>query len=71
MAVWSLALMVIGMLLLGLIPVFAPALARVSPLRLVNLFVDQPLDDLVLAAGVTVPLALTSSAFTATALTPL
>ena len=34
------------MLLLGLIPVFAPALARVSPLRLVNLFVDQPLAEI-------------------------
>ncbi len=51
-AVWSLALMAIGMVLLGLIDVFAPWLAVFSPLRIVNLFADPPLSDLVLAAGV-------------------
>jgi MFS family permease len=51
-AVWSLVLMAIGMVLLGFIDVFAPWLAVVSPLRIVNLFADPPLSELVLAAGV-------------------
>jgi predicted MFS family arabinose efflux permease len=51
-AVGSLALMAIGMVLLGFINFFAPWLATVSPLRIVNLIADPPLSDLVLAAGV-------------------
>jgi predicted MFS family arabinose efflux permease len=51
-AIWSLVLMAIGMVLLGFINIFAPWLAVVSPLRIVNLVVDPPLSDLVLAAGV-------------------
>jgi MFS family permease len=51
-AVWSLALMAVGMVLLGFIGFFAPWLADVSPLRIVNLVADPPLSDVVLAAGV-------------------
>ena len=50
--VWSLMLMAVGMVLMGFIGVFAPWLAIVSPLRIVNLFVDQPLSNVMLAAGV-------------------
>lgn len=50
-AIWSLVLMAIGMVLLGFIGMFATPLAVVSPLRVVNLFTDQPLADPVLAAG--------------------
>ncbi len=51
-AVGSLVLMAAGMVMLGFIQLFAPTLAQISPLRVVNLFVDRPLGDAVLAAGV-------------------
>lgn len=51
-AVWSLGLMALGMVMLGFIDFFAPWLAVISPLRIVNLVADPPLNDLILAAGV-------------------
>lgn len=51
-AIGSLALMAVGMVLLGFIDVFADTLAAVSPLRIVNLFADPPLSNAVLAAGI-------------------
>lgn len=51
-AVGSLALMAVGMVMLGFIQVFAPALAVISPLRVINDFTDAHLSDAVLAAGV-------------------
>jgi MFS family permease len=51
-AVSSLALMALGMILLGSIDLVAEPLAVVSPLRLVNLISGVQLSDAVLAAGV-------------------
>jgi MFS family permease len=51
-AVWSLALMALGMTLLGSIGLVAEPLAVISPLRLVNLISGVQLSDAVLAAGV-------------------
>jgi Na+/melibiose symporter-like transporter len=52
LAVWSLALMTVGMALLGSIDLVAESLAVLSPLRVVNLISDVQLSDAVLAAGV-------------------
>ena len=51
-AIWSLVLMAIGMVLLGMINLVAEPLAVISPLRLVNAVTDAHLSDAVLAAGV-------------------
>ncbi|MCO5221709.1 MAG: MFS transporter [Thermomicrobiales bacterium] len=51
-AVWSLVMMAIGMTLLGGIDLVAAPLSVVSPLRLLDVFLDTPLSQPVLAAGV-------------------
>jgi len=64
-AIWSLVWMAAGLVLLGLIDVVDEPLSIVSPLRVANLFVDQPLSTAMLAAGVAaIPANLGSTAAT-------
>lgn len=64
-AIWSLVSMAVGLVLLGLIDQVDEPLSIVSPLRVVNLFADQPLSPAMLAAGVAaIPANLGSTAAT-------